>query len=254
LSHLLANLVGEDAEGVGAVEVAGELAHRLGHHPGLQADALIAHCALELGLRRKRGHRVDRHHVHRARADQQVGDLERLLAVVGLRDEQLVHVHADALGVGGVHGVLGVDERADAAHPLRAREHVVEQRGLAGGLGPEHLDDAAPGNAADAEGEVERQRAGGDGLDPHRGGLVPHLHDRPLAELPLDLAERVLQRRLAGLSGFLLLFVRLRHVRPLESSGMARVRGRPDGRSPPAPDNAGTPPNPPKTLCTGVRA
>ena len=44
-----------------------------------------------------------------------VGDLERLLAGVGLRDEQRVDVDAELLRVVGVERVLGVDERGDAA-------------------------------------------------------------------------------------------------------------------------------------------
>ena len=55
----------------------------------------VAHLALDLGLRRQRRDRVDRDDVERARADQQLGDLERLLAGVGLGDEQLVDVDAD---------------------------------------------------------------------------------------------------------------------------------------------------------------
>ena len=70
-------------------------------------------CALELGARRERRDRVDRDHVDRARADQDVGDLERLLAVVGLGHEQLVDVDADRARVDGIDRVLGVDERAD---------------------------------------------------------------------------------------------------------------------------------------------
>ena len=44
------------------------------------------------------------------------------------------------------------------------------------------------GQAADAEREVERQRAGGDRLDPDVAPLAEP-HDRALAELLLDLAE-----------------------------------------------------------------
>src|SRR6202012_2383508 len=53
-------------------------------------------------------------------------------------------------------------------------------------------DDAAARETAEAEGDVERDRAGGDDLD----GLVPLLaeaHDRALTELPLDLDERGLK-------------------------------------------------------------
>ena len=70
-----------------------------------------------------------------------------------------------SLRVQRVHGVLGVDERADAAELLGLGEHVVDERRLARGLGPEHLDDAPARDAADAEREVERQRTGGDRVD-----------------------------------------------------------------------------------------
>ena len=42
-------------------------------------------------------------------------DVEGLLAGVGLRDEELLGVDADAARVGDVERVLGVDERAHAA-------------------------------------------------------------------------------------------------------------------------------------------
>ena len=119
---------------------------------------------------------------------EQLGDLERLLARVRLGDEQVVDVDADLLRVRGVHRVLGVDERADAAAALRLGDHVVDERRLAGGLRAEDLDDAAARQAADAEREVQRERAGRHGSDRHRGTVV-HLHHRALAEVPLDLAE-----------------------------------------------------------------
>ena len=120
---------------------------------------------------------------------EQLRDLERLLARVGLRDEQVVDVDADPLRVRRIHRVLRVDERADAAAALRLGDHVVDERRLAGRLRAEDLDDPAARQPADAEREVEGERAGRDRADRDRG-LVVHLHDRALAELPLDLAER----------------------------------------------------------------
>ena len=67
----------------------------------------------------------------RAGADQHVGDLERLLAGVGLADQQRVDVDAEGLGVLGVERVLGVDERRDAAGLLRVGDRVQGERGLA---------------------------------------------------------------------------------------------------------------------------
>ncbi len=100
------------------------------------------------------------------------------------------------LGVLGVEGVLGVDERRDAAALLGVGDGVEGEGGLAGGLRPVDLDDAAAREAADAEGDVEGDRPGGDHLD-GRARLVAEAHDGALAELPLDLGERGLEGLLA---------------------------------------------------------
>ena len=68
-------------------------------------------------------------------------------------------------GVLRIHRVLGVDEGADAAAPLRLGHHVVDERRLARGLRAEDLDDPAARQPADAERQVERERAGGDRAD-----------------------------------------------------------------------------------------
>ena len=52
------------------------------------------------------------------------------------------------------------------------------------------------GRPADAERQVERQGAGGHGLDGHRG-LLAHPHDRALAELLVDRCQRHLERLVA---------------------------------------------------------
>ena len=109
----------------------GDLAQRLGHQPGLQADVAVPHLALDLGPRHQRGHRVDHDEVDRAGADQHVGDLQRLLTGVRLGDQQRVGVDAERLGVVRVERVLGVDERGDAAGRLDARHGVQGDRRLA---------------------------------------------------------------------------------------------------------------------------
>ena len=114
-ADLLAQLVREDERGLAAVDRAGQLAQGLAHQAGLQADEGVAHVAFDLGAWHERGHRVDDHDVDAAGADERLGDLERLLAGVGLADEQLIDVDADVLGVAGIERVLGVDEGHDAA-------------------------------------------------------------------------------------------------------------------------------------------
>ena len=79
-------------------------------------------------------------------------------------------------------GSLGLDVALGLGH------HVHGHGGLARGLGTVDLDHPAPGQAADAEGEIEGQGPRGDGLDVHRR-LVAHLHDRTLAVGLLDLAD-----------------------------------------------------------------
>ena len=68
--------------------------------------------------------------------------------------------------------------------------HVQRERGLAGGFRPVDLDHAAARQAADAERDVEAERAGGDRLDLHRLVVLAEPHDRALAEGALDLGER----------------------------------------------------------------
>ena len=188
-ADLLAQLVGEDGDGARLAERAGELAQGLAHEARLQTDEAVAHLALDLGARGERRDRVDGHHVEGAAADEHLGDLERLLAVVGLRDQQLVDVDADRLGVDRVHRVLGVDEGALAAALLRLGDDVVDEGRLARRLGAVDLDDAAARDAAHPEGDVERQRAGGDHAHVGSAGVVAHAHDAALAEVAFDLRD-----------------------------------------------------------------
>ena len=192
-ADLLAQLVDEDEAGLALRDDGGELAQRLAHEAGLQAHLRVAHLALELGAGDEGGHRVDDQHVDRAGADEDLGDLERLLAAVGLRDEEVVDVDAQLAGVDGVERVLGVHEGGHAAAALRLGDDVEGEGGLARGLRAEDLDDAAAGQAAHAERGVEGERSRGDGGDVDLLA-APEPHDRALAELLVDLREGGLDR------------------------------------------------------------
>ncbi len=101
---------------------AGELAQRLRHQARLQAHLRIAHFAFEFGFGDQGGHRVHDDDVHGVRADQRFGNFQGLLAVVRLRDEEVVDIHAQFAGVDGIERVLGVDERrlpAQSSAPRR---------------------------------------------------------------------------------------------------------------------------------------
>ena len=159
----------------------------------------------------QRGDGVHHDHVHRAGAHQRFGNLERLLAGVRLGDEKVVDIHAQRAGIGGLERVLHVDIRGLAAALLGAGDDVQRERRLAAGFGAVDLDDAAARHAADAEREVERKRAGGDGFHVH-GNVIAETHDRALAVILFDLSERGLQRfflvgrHSGGRSGGLFLF------------------------------------------------
>ena len=171
----------------------GELAEGLGHEPRLQARERVAHVAVQLRARHQRGHRVDHDHVHGIGPYQGLGDLERLLAGVGLGDQQLVGVDAEVLGVLGIERVLGVDEGGGAAHVLSLRDDVERQRGLAGRLRSVDLGHPAAGNAADAQRDVELERAGGDDGDLIEDAALTQAHDGALAELAVDRGDGQLQ-------------------------------------------------------------
>ena len=72
---------------------------------------------------------------------------------------------------------------------LRLGDHMERERGLAGAFRAVDLDDPAARQAADAERDVEPERAGRDHLGLHRLLALAEPHDRALAEGALDLAE-----------------------------------------------------------------
>ena len=148
----------------------------------------VTHLALDLGARHQGGHRVDDDDVDAAGAHQHVGDLERLLAGVGLADEQLVDVDPDGPRVHRVHRVFRIDEGRDAARLLCIGHGMQGDRGLTAGLRAVDLDHAAAREAADPERHIERDRTGRDDLD-GRPDVVTETHDGTLAVLLLDLSH-----------------------------------------------------------------
>ena len=109
-----------------------QLAQRLRHQPGLEADMRLAHFAIELGAGGQRGHGVDHHDVQRVAFHQRFADVQRFLAGVGLGDEQVVDVDADLLGIARIKRVLGIDEGRRAACLLGVGDHMGDERGFSG--------------------------------------------------------------------------------------------------------------------------
>ena len=88
-----------------------------------------------------------------------------------------------------------IDSRRPAA-ALRFGNRMQRQRRLARAFRPVNLDDTTPRQAADAERDVEAQRAGRDGFDLHLLATA-QLHRRTLAEGAIDLRKRCFQCLLA---------------------------------------------------------
>src|SRR5579863_1604211 len=91
--------------------------------------------------------------------------------------------------------MFGIDEGADAALLLRLGEAMQSQRGFARRFRAVDFDHSAARQAADAECDVEAERARRDGVDIHRLVVLTEPHDRALAEAALDLRQR-------GIKGF----------------------------------------------------
>jgi hypothetical protein len=108
---------------------------------------------------------------------------------------KLVEVDPELPGIARIERVLGIDEGTDAAALLRFRHRMQRQRRLARGLRPVDLDHPAARQAADAQRDIEAERAARNRFDIDHL-VLPELHHRALAEGPVDLAEGGFERLL----------------------------------------------------------
>ena len=118
-ADFFANLVDEDQTSARLRNRPGQLTQGLRHKPCLQSHVTVAHLAIEFSFGYERSNGVDDEHINRSRAHQSLGDFERLLSVVRLRDQQVVDINSELFGVPGIKRVFSVDERGHPAHLLR---------------------------------------------------------------------------------------------------------------------------------------
>ena len=150
------------------------------------------------------GDGVDNDDVDGAAAHKCIDDVECLLARIWLGDQEIIDVDAELGGIDRVERVLGIDEGRDAAVLLCFGDHVQRDRRLTGRLRAVDLDDAAARDTAYTEGDVERQDARRDDLDVHVCLGIAEAHNRTLAEVLLDLLQRILERFLFTCCFFLI--------------------------------------------------
>ena len=154
----------------------------MAHQSGMEAHGAIAHVAFNLLLRRECCDGVDNDDVDGCRADELIGNLECLFAVVGLRNQKAVHVDTQLLCIEAVEGMLGIDECCDATLLLCFGDGMDGERGLTTRLRSVDLDDASLRISAYAECGIQSDGARGDDLHVLYV-LVAHAHDATLAEV-----------------------------------------------------------------------
>ncbi len=145
----------------------------------------------------QRRDRVDHHQLDCAGADQGLGDLQGLFAGVRLGNEQVFDIHAAAGRIGRVERMLHVDIGSRPASFLDFGDDVLADGGFSGRFWAVDLGNPRPRDAADAEGNVERERTGRDGFDRHVLGFSQP-HDGSFAVALDDVAQRFIQDGPAG--------------------------------------------------------
>ena len=154
----------------------------------MQTHVRIAHFAFKFGFGNQSGDRVDNQNIDSAGANQRIGDFQSLFAGIRLRNQQVVNVNADFLGIGRVKSVFRIDESAGAAFFLRLCNNAQSQSGFAGTFRAVDFDNTAFGQPTDAQGDVYAQRTGGNGFNINVGVLT-EAHNRTFAEGSFNLAQ-----------------------------------------------------------------
>ena len=113
---------------------------------------------------------------------------KRLLAAVGLRNEQVVDVDTEFLRVEPVEGMLRIDESRNATHLLSLGNRMNGQRRLTRRLRSVNLDNSSSREASRSKCNVHRKGTGRNHLNilVHTG--VPQLHDGALSAILLYLS------------------------------------------------------------------
>ena len=153
----------------------------------------VADFAFDFRFRRQRRDGVDDDNINRARARQRVTDLQRLLAGVRLRTQQVVDIDAQFACIDRIQRMFSIDERTGFTFALRCGDNLQRQGGFTGGFRTVDLDDTAHWQTAGAQRDIQRKRAGGDGFHIH-GAVFTQAHDGAFTELLFDLAQCSRQR------------------------------------------------------------
>ena len=114
------------------------------------------------------------------------------------KNEEVIHIHTQVLGVVAVEGVLCIDEGGNTTGLLCLGNGVDSQRGLTRRLGAEDLDDTSLRVTTHTKSHIKRYRTGRDDRNVVHFVAV-HAHNRAFAKVFLDLGHhRVQDLKLVG--------------------------------------------------------
>ena len=154
-ADLLSDLVDEDDDRMALGDRGRELTQRLGHEPGLHTRQGVAHIPFDLRPWHERRHGVNDDQVHGTTTHQHLGDFQRLLAGIRLRDQQVLNVHATSAGPHRVERVLRVNEGGNPTGLLCRGDCVQCQCRLPAALRAVNLDHSTAGQTANPQSDVE---------------------------------------------------------------------------------------------------
>ena len=106
--------------------------------------------------------------------------------MVGLRNEEIVDVHAEFTGVAGIESMFGIDESGLAAKLLGFGDDLQGERSLTAGFRAVDFDNAAAGESADTESSIDGEAAARDDVHGNKDILAAEPHDGTFTVRLLD--------------------------------------------------------------------
>src|SRR5262249_42237845 len=138
-ADFLPDLVDEDQARARLGNNSGELAQGLRHQTRLESHMPITHLAIEFGFGHQGGDRVHDQDVNRPRTHKGLRNLKCLLAIIRLRDEQIVYVYSQLASVDRIERVLSVYKSRHSSLLLRFSYYLQGDSGLAACFRSKHL-------------------------------------------------------------------------------------------------------------------
>ena len=120
-------------------------------------------------------------------------DLKRLLSRIGLRNQEVLRIHAQFTCVLRIQCMLRIDECSKSSGLLGFGDHVKSDRCLAGGFRPVDFDNTSAWNATDTESDIKRQDTSRYDVDIHVCLGLAKAHDRSFSMRLLNLLECIFQ-------------------------------------------------------------